>query len=88
MKNFFWPNFFFCNFKNDQKSIFDRLKLPKKQFHGNYFFDLFDFTSFFAFLNFSGSLCSIGVGLFENVETDFFFIAITSRVEDASHPLQ
>ena len=54
---FFWPNFIFCNFKNDQKSIFElrkSLKLPKVQFHEKIIFDLFDFASFFAwtFLNF------------------------------------
>ena len=50
-KNFFWPNSIFCNFKNGQKSIFElgkSLKLPKMQFHEKFFFDLFDFTSFFA----------------------------------------
>ena len=40
----FWPNFIFCHFKNDQKSIFElrkSLKLPKMQFHGNLFIYLF-----------------------------------------------
>ena len=35
-KKNFGPNFIFCNFKNDQKSIFElgkSLKLPKMQFH-------------------------------------------------------
>ena len=34
-RNFFWPNFIFCDFKNDQKSIFEvgkSLKQPKMQF--------------------------------------------------------
>ena len=53
--NFFWPNSIFCNFKNGQISIFElgkSLKLPKMQFYEKK--DLFDFTSFFAwiFLNF------------------------------------
>ena len=36
----FWPNFTFCNFKNDQKSIFElgkSLKLPKMHFHKQFF---------------------------------------------------
>ena len=53
----FGSNSIFCNFKNGQKSIFElgkSLKLPEMQFHEKKFFDLFDFTSFFArtFLNF------------------------------------
>ena len=35
-RNFFWPNSIFCNFKNDQISIFElgkSLKLPKMEFH-------------------------------------------------------
>ena len=56
-RNFFSPNSIFCNFKNGQKSIFElekSLKLPKIQFHEKMFFDLFDFTSIFAwtFFNF------------------------------------
>ena len=41
--------FQFCNFKNDQKSIFElgkSLKLPEQQFHEEKYFDLFEFTSF------------------------------------------
>ena len=54
----FWPKSIFCNFKNDQKSIFElvkSLKLPKMQFHEFVFIDL---TSFFCldFFKFSGPL--------------------------------
>ena len=40
-RKFFWPNSNFCNFKNDQKSIFElgkSLKLPKMQFQKKKFF--------------------------------------------------
>ena len=46
-RNFYWPDFIFCNFKIGQKSIFElgkSLKLPKMQFHEKKI-DLFDFTS-------------------------------------------
>ena len=51
MKFFFWQNSIFGHFKNGQKSIFElgkSLKLPKMQLSEKNFFDLFDFTSFFA----------------------------------------
>ena len=59
---FFRPSSIFCNYKNDQKSIFElekSLKLPEMQFHEKNYFDLFDFTSFFRldFFKFSGPLC-------------------------------
>ena len=62
MNNFFDEIPFFCNFKHDQKSIFEVgkksfKKLPEMQFHEKKFFiGLFDFTSFFAwtFVNILG----------------------------------
>ena len=55
-RKFFWPKSIFCNFKNGQKSIFElgkSLKLPKMQFHENFFWFIW-FHKFFAwtFLNF------------------------------------
>ena len=56
-KNFFDQIPFFAISKMAKKSIFElpkSLKLPGMQFHEKIFFDLFDFTSFFAwtFFNF------------------------------------
>ena len=43
----FWPKSIFCNFKNDQKSIFElgnSLKLPEMQFHEFFCLDFFKFS--------------------------------------------
>ena len=50
-KKFFCPKSIFCNFKNDQKSIFElgNRFLSKMEFHENQI-DLFDFTRFFFLL--------------------------------------
>ena len=64
MKKIFWPNSIFCNFKNGQKWAFElgkKFKTSKNAISRNYFFDLFDFTSFFCleFFKFSGPLFGI-----------------------------
>ena len=57
-RKFFWSNFIFCNFKNDQKSIFElgkSLKLPKMQF--------LIYLISRVFFRFSGQLCIVFHGL-------------------------
>ena len=64
-KKFFWPNSLFCNFKNDQKSIFELGKLPKMQFHEKnvwfiwlheFFFFCLDLLNFLWYLQFFQNL--------------------------------
>ena len=58
----FAPKSIFCNFKNDQKSIFElgkSLKLPKMQFHKKKIFIWFHEFFCLDFFKFSGPLCNV-----------------------------
>ena len=58
---FFGPNSIFCNFKNDQKSIFEvgkSLKLPEMEFHEkNFWFIWFHYFFCLDVFKYSGPLC-------------------------------